>query len=218
MDQEPLQRGVQPARREQGNARARRDGRSAGDAVVCRLAQVLSDAARTADYAARYHEGQFTLILDGLELDATVQTAEKIRRAIATAGGTDVKFVVNTHWHGDHTGGNGDTAAAGARIYAHDNVRKRLSTDQFMEAFNRKVPASPEIALPVLTFGSRMTLHHNGEEIVLTHVAPAHTDGDILVHFTKANVLHCGDLFFNGMYPFIDSSDRKSTRLNSSHT
>ena len=119
-----------------------------------------------------------------LQVDAgNPGTMPGVKKAISALTGSAVELLVNTHWHGDHTGGNGDTAAAGARIYAHDNVRKRLSTDQFMEAFNRKVPASPEIALPVLTFGSRMTLHHNGEEIVLTHVAPAHTDGDILVHF-----------------------------------
>ncbi len=119
-----------------------------------------------------------------------------------------VVTLVNTHWHGDHTGGNADMAKAGSRIFAHDNTRKRLSSEQFIEAFNSKVPASPEIALPILTFSSSLTLYHGGEELHLTHVPPAHTDTDIFIHFAKANVLHAGDLFFNGMYPFIDSSTK----------
>ncbi|GDX39912.1 cyclase [Armatimonadota bacterium] len=119
-----------------------------------------------------------------------------------------VTTLINTHWHGDHTGGNADMAKAGSRIFAHDNTRKRLSSEQFIEAFNSKVPASPEIALPILTFNRRMTLYHGGEELHMTNVPPAHTDTDIFIHFVKANVLHAGDLFFNGMYPFIDSSTK----------
>lgn len=117
-----------------------------------------------------------------------------------------VRFVVNTHWHFDHTGGNENLGEAGAIIVAHENVRRRMSTEQFMEALDRRVPASPEAALPVVTFADAMTFHWNGDEIRVVHVAPAHTDGDSFVHFRKANVIHAGDVYFNGAYPFIDVS------------
>ena len=116
-----------------------------------------------------------------------------------------VRFVVNTHWHGDHTGGNENLGEAGAIIVAHANVRKRMSEKQFMEAFNRTVEPSPKGALPVVTFEQSVTFHWNDETIEVVHVQPAHTDGDSFVHFRSANVLHAGDVFFNGMYPFIDT-------------
>lgn len=128
----------------------------------------------------------------------------KIRAAIDTLSREPVKFVINTHWHGDHTGGNENLGEAGAVIVAHDNVRKRLSTDQFQEAFDRTVPASPEAALPVVTFNDTVTFHLNGDTIEVMHVASGHTDGDSIVHFREADVLHMGDIFFNSGYPFID--------------
>jgi cyclase len=130
----------------------------------------------------------------------------KIKAALATLTDKPVRFVFNTHWHGDHTGGNENMAQAGALIVAHENVRKRMSTDQFIEAFGSKVPASPAVALPVVTFTDDVTFHLNGDEIHAVHVPPAHTDGDAIVHFRKANVIHGGDVFFNGLYPFIDLS------------
>ena len=114
--------------------------------------------------------------------------------------------LINTHWHFDHTGGNAALAGAGAKIIAHENARKRLSTDQYMADFQMKIPPSPAAALPVMTVGDSATLYLNGEEIHLTYVAPAHTDGDIFIHFRKANILQTGDLFSNGFYPNIDSS------------
>ena len=128
----------------------------------------------------------------------------KIKAAVATLTDKPVKFVLNTHWHGDHTGGNENLGAGGTLIVAHDNVRTRMSTEQFSAFFNNKVPPAPRAALPVVTFDDTVTFHLNGEEIHAFHVAPAHTDGDAAVHFRKANVVHTGDLFFNGMYPFID--------------
>ena len=116
-----------------------------------------------------------------------------------------VRFVINTHWHGDHTGGNENFGEAGAIIVAHANVRKRMSEKQFMEAFNRTVEPSPKGALPVVSFEQSITFHWNDETIEVVHVQPAHTDGDSFVHFRSANVLHAGDVFFNGMYPFIDT-------------
>ncbi|MFP3940846.1 MAG: MBL fold metallo-hydrolase, partial [Thermoanaerobaculia bacterium] len=119
---------------------------------------------------------------------------------------------LNTHWHGDHTGGNENLGEAGALIVAHDNVRERLSVDQFMERFDRTVEASPPAALPVVTFGADVTFHLNGDEIHAFHVPSAHTDGDSIVHFREADVLHMGDVFFNGMYPFIDLGSGGSAR------
>jgi cyclase len=127
-----------------------------------------------------------------------------IQQAVADLGAPPVKFVLNTHWHGDHTGGNENLGKAGALIVAHDNVRERMSVPQVIEFFQRSVPASPAAALPVITFNDEASFHLNGDEIRALHVPHAHTDGDVLVHFRKANVLHAGDTFFNGSYPFID--------------
>jgi cyclase len=138
--------------------------------------------------------------------DQFAPLTDKIVAAIKTLTDKPVRFVINTHWHGDHTGGNENFGKAGAVIVAHDNVRKRMSTDQFNETLKRSSPAAPKGALPVVTFSDSVTLHLNGDEVRVVHVAPAHTDGDSIVHFTKSNVLHMGDLYFNGSYPFIDVS------------
>lgn len=117
-----------------------------------------------------------------------------------------VRYVINTHWHLDHSGGNAGMAGAGAVIVAHRNVRARLATDQFMAAYNRTIPASPEIALPTVVYDDAMTIHFGGETVQLRHTPTAHTDGDSLVYLEQANVLHMGDVFFNGLFPFIDRS------------
>jgi glyoxylase-like metal-dependent hydrolase (beta-lactamase superfamily II) len=130
----------------------------------------------------------------------------KIIAAVASLTSQPIKFVVNTHWHGDHTGGNENIGKAGALLVAHDNVRKRMSTEQFNAIFNRRTPPSPAGALPVVTFTDTVTFHLNGDDIVVFHVAPAHTDGDALVHFTKADIIHMGDTYFATGYPFVDVS------------
>ena len=138
--------------------------------------------------------------------DQFEQLSAKILAAIRAATDKPVRFVVNTHWHGDHAGGNENLAKTGIIIVAHDNVRTRMSTDQFIEAFKSTVPASPKGALPVVTFAESVTFHLGNETIHVVHVPPAHTDGDAIVHFTRANTLHMGDTYFNGRYPFIDLS------------
>jgi cyclase len=130
----------------------------------------------------------------------------KITAAIAKITPKPVKFILNTHWHGDHTGGNENFGKAGALIVAHDNVRKRMNAEQFNEAFNRRTPPSPTGALPVVTFAGAVTFHLNGDEIRAIHMPNAHTDGDAVVHFLNSDVIHMGDIYWNGMYPFIDTS------------
>jgi glyoxylase-like metal-dependent hydrolase (beta-lactamase superfamily II) len=139
--------------------------------------------------------------------DQYAPLSDKILAAVKAITPDPVRFVLNTHWHGDHTGGNENMGKAGAYIVAHDNVRKRMSSEHFNAVFQRTTPASPEGALPVVTFAEGITFHWNGEEIRVYHVPPAHTDGDAIVHFVKADVVHMGDLFFNGFnYPFVDVS------------
>ena len=138
--------------------------------------------------------------------DQFAPLTDRISEAIRELGHGDVDFVLNTHWHADHTGGNENFGRAGALIVAHRNVRERMSTDQFIEAMNRTVEASPPEALPVVTFTSDMAFHINGEDIEAVHAPAAHTDGDVMVFFRNANVIHMGDTFFAGRYPFIDRS------------
>ena len=138
--------------------------------------------------------------------DQYAPMTDKITAAIKLITPKPVRFVLNTHWHGDHTGGNENMGKAGAILVAHDNVRKRMSSEQFIELLKMNVKASPKAALPVVTFGGTMSFHVNGEELRALHMPRAHTDGDAIVHFTRANTIHMGDLFFNGRYPFFDLS------------
>ena len=135
--------------------------------------------------------------------DQFAPLADKIKKALKDLGDGKLKFVLNTHWHGDHTGGN---VAFGpdAPIIAHDNVRRRLSTEQKSEFFKRTTPASPNEALPVITFDKSLSVHFNGEEIKMIHFPHGHTDGDSVIFFTNSNVVHLGDDFFVSRFPFVD--------------
>lgn len=130
----------------------------------------------------------------------------KIQEAIARLTPKPVTFLLNTHWHFDHTGGNENLGKAGAIIVAHENVRKRMSKEGFIEFLGMKIKAEPRVALPVVTFTRDVTFHVNGDEVHIQHVARAHTDGDSIVHLRNSNVIHMGDTFFNKLYPFIDTS------------
>jgi glyoxylase-like metal-dependent hydrolase (beta-lactamase superfamily II) len=129
----------------------------------------------------------------------------KIEAAVRTLDPDPIRFVINTHWHGDHTGGNERLGTAGAVIVAHDNARERLSVESFSKRFNRTTPASPKPGLPVVTFAQGVSFHLNGDRLQVVHVPHAHTDGDAVVYWTRANVLHMGDTFFHRItFPFID--------------
>ena len=136
--------------------------------------------------------------------DQFAPLSQKIVDAVREISLKPTKYLLNTHWHSDHTGGNENFGKAGAVIIAHHNVRRMLSEDQVVTAFNMEVPASAPVALPTATFDSGLTLHMNDDTISIYHVPHAHTDGDSFVHFEKANVIHTGDIFFHGFYPFID--------------
>jgi glyoxylase-like metal-dependent hydrolase (beta-lactamase superfamily II) len=142
---------------------------------------------------------------DGLLIvdDQFAPLADKIRAALKGIADKKLHFILNTHWHGDHTGGN---VAFGpeATIIAHDNVRKRLATEQKSTVFNSTTPPSPKEALPVITFDQTLTVHFNGEEIRAIHYPKGHTDGDSVIFFSASNVVHLGDDFFAGRFPFVD--------------
>ncbi|HET9387087.1 MAG TPA: MBL fold metallo-hydrolase [Gemmatimonadales bacterium] len=128
----------------------------------------------------------------------------KILAAIVQLTTKPVRFIVNTHWHSDHTGGNEAMGKTGALIVAQDNVRRRMSSEQVLQFFQQTVPASPSGAQPVITFSDTVTFHVNGDDVQAFHVAKAHTDGDALIVWRKANVVHAGDIFVTYGFPFID--------------
>ena len=153
------------------------------------------------------HGEDGTVLID----DQFAPLTPKIQAAIAALGASPVKYLINTHWHGDHSGGNENFGKAGALIMAHDNVRVRMASDQ-KTPFG-EVKASPKVALPVITYAEGLKLHLNGEEVRVISVPPAHTDGDSIVHWTKSNVIHMGDLFFHKMsFPFVDRSSGGDVR------
>jgi cyclase len=130
----------------------------------------------------------------------------KITAAVEALNARPIRFVVNTHWHFDHAGGNENFGKAGAVIVAHDNVHTRMSSDQVIEALDYEFPPSPKEALPIISFAEGMTFHLNNDVLQVVHAAAAHTDGDAFVKWEKANVLHTGDVFNRSGPPFIDRS------------
>lgn len=127
--------------------------------------------------------------------DQFAALTEKIKKAIGTISDKPIKFLVNTHHHGDHTGGNTNFKNDGTLLMAHENVRKRLKEKETDPESN---------GLPIITFNEQMNLHINENDVMVAHVHNAHTDGDVLIYFPQSNVLHTGDTFFNGMFPYID--------------
>lgn len=143
---------------------------------------------------------------DGVFLvdDQFAPLTDKIKAAVAEISDGPIRFVINTHYHFDHTGGNENLAKEGSVVIAHDNVRIRMAAGTFIKAFNSETPPQTGGALPVVTFSDQAGLHLNGEQARMHHVSNAHTDGDTIVHFEGSNVVHMGDTFFIGRFPFID--------------
>ncbi|HKI48541.1 MAG TPA: MBL fold metallo-hydrolase [Desulfobacteria bacterium] len=131
------------------------------------------------------------------------ESVPKLFTKIAELGQKPIRFVITTHWHYDHVGGNETVAKTGATIIAHENVRKQMGMAHNMKMLKVKVPPAPETVKPLLTYTKKVTLHINGEDVSVFHVAPGHTDGDSVVYFPNANVIHMGDLYFEGFYPYI---------------
>lgn len=137
------------------------------------------------------------LIID----DQYMNMADKIKAALKELGSDTPRFVFNTHWHGDHAGGN-PAFGQSSIIIAQENVRKRLSVDA--TRFGQIMKALPPIGLPMITYAQGLSIHFNGEEIRAVHMPNGHTDGDTIIFFTGSNVVHLGDDFFAGKFPFVD--------------
>ena len=146
-------------------------------------------------------EGTF-LIDDHLE-----ENADHLTALIKQKTGSHPRFVINTHLHFDHVGGNKQLTEHGAVIFAHDNVRSVMSQPYELEDFGMKFDAAEQTELPMVTYAKRMHLHLNGDDVEVMYAPNAHTNGDSIIIFKKANVIHTGDLFFNNMFPFIDFSN-----------
>lgn len=153
--------------------------------------------------------GGNVVVLHGTEgkliVDSFMQPAwPQLKSTLDRLGGGTIRMLIDTHWHLDHVDNNAHFREAGASILAHVNTRLRLT--QSHDLLDMHFDPPPQAALPTDTFSDKRSLTMNGELIAVTHVAPAHTDTDVFVHYTRGNVLHMGDVFFNGMYPFIDAS------------
>ena len=151
---------------------------------------------------------------DGVFLidDEFAPLSQKIMGAVKAISEKPIRFLMNTHWHGDHVGGNENFGKAGTVIIAHDNVYKRMSVGGAITMLKQNYAPYPKAALPVVSFSQSATFHLNGDDVVSTHLPPAHTDGDSFVRFTKANVIHTGDVFASGRYPFIDPESGGSVK------
>jgi cyclase len=182
-----------------------------------RLAQMRAAAASTPVKTTKLYDNIW--LLQGAGGNMAVQTGKDgdilidssfatavphIREAIASVSSDAPHALINTHWHVDHVDGNEGMHAAGFRVIAHEKTKTRMSEPAEMKLLHISLPAYPAAALPSVTFGGSMRHDHNGDSIELVHYDPAHTDTDIYIHFHNADVLHCGDIFFNKMYPFID--------------
>ncbi len=196
-----------------------RHGFAAACAALALAAQAQTDFSKVEIKATKLGDTTYMLVGAGGNLGVSVgedavfliddqfgPLSEKITAAIAAITAKPVRFILNTHWHFDHTGGNENFAKAGAILVAHENVRRRMSADQFIEFIKSTQPAFPKAALPVVTFAQGLTFHLNGDEMRVTHIPRAHTDGDAIVHFVASDVIHMGDVYFSNMYPVIDTS------------
>lgn len=155
--------------------------------------------------------GGNVVVLNGADGKIVVDTFllpawSKLKETLDGLGNAPVRTVIDTHWHFDHTDNNGNLHTAGATVLAHENTKTRMAEPHDSALLGLHIPASPVDALPQQTFSSSQIMQANGEIVMLEYFQPAHTDTDIYIHFQKANVIHMGDTFFNGVYPVIDFS------------
>lgn len=151
---------------------------------------------------------------DGVFLidDQFAPLTPKITDAVKAISDKPIRFLINTHWHGDHVGGNENFGKAGVVIVAHDNVYKRMSVGGAIQLLKQTYAPAPKAALPVISFSETATFHLNSDDVTSIHLPPAHTDGDSFVRFARANVIHTGDVFAAYRYPFIDVESGGSVR------
>lgn len=185
--------------------------------VADRAAQMRAAAANTPIKTTRLYDNVYLLQGSGgnmaaqtgadgkVLIDSSFSTAApRLRAALDELSKDPADALINTHWHIDHTDGNEGMHAAGFTIFAHTMTRARMAKATHMKILGVDLPPYPAAALPVITFEKAMHAEHNGDTLDLVHMEPAHTDSDIYIHFHKADVLHAGDVFWNGFYPFID--------------
>ena len=143
---------------------------------------------------------------DGLYIidDQIKPITSQLLQAIRKISDKPIRIVLNTHYHADHVGGNEAIGDGGAVIISHDNIRKRMTTEQVSIFMQNTTPPYAKDALPIVTFNDRLSLHMNGETATAYYVANGHTDGDSIIHFPVSNVIHMGDMFFNDLYPYVD--------------
>jgi len=161
--------------------------------------------------------GGNVIVLNGADgkllVDTFTQLAwDRFKKTLDDLGNAPLKFAIDTHWHWDHTDNNIKVHGAGATLISHENTRKRLSETHLLDVLNLQLDPVPADALPGHTFKESYQMRFNGEHLTLGHFAPAHTDSDIYIHFQRANVLHMGDVFFNGMYCYIDGGTGGNVR------
>lgn len=194
---------------------AQQQGAPPADPVAAFRAQMAANPIQTQKLADNLSllsgPGGNVVVLNGADGKFVVDTFvlpawAKLKESLDALSNAPVKTVINTHWHFDHVDNNASLHAAGAAILAHENTKKRMSEAHDLPVLGLHFPPSPADALPQQTFATTRNLQANGETLLLEHLSPAHTDTDIFVHFQKANVIHMGDTFFNGIYPYIDAS------------
>ena len=182
--------------------------KSSDEAVVTKLTdQIYMIQAGGGNIAISKGSQGIFMIDNGL-----IENKDKVLKAVESISEGAVKILVNTHWHYDHAGNNESFGDKGTMIIAHDNVRKRLEKGGTITAFDKVIDAASLSALPVLTYEDGVKIHLNNSEASIIKMAPSHTDGDSIIYWSKENIIHTGDLFFNGFFPFIDVSSGGSLR------
>jgi glyoxylase-like metal-dependent hydrolase (beta-lactamase superfamily II) len=198
---------------------AQQGGAAAGDALAAARARFgkvpISSTKLSDNLTLLMGPGGNVVVLNGkdgkLLVDTFTQLAwDRFKKTLDEISNAPIKLAIDSHWHWDHTDNNANVRGAGATLIAHENTLKRLKETHDLDVIGLHFDPSPENALPQRTFKESYQMNFSGEHVALGHLAPAHTDSDIYIHFQKANVLHMGDVFFNGIYSYIDKETNGS--------